>query len=238
MARGRLSPNRRAECHKPWLAGSRAGSRAPDRGSRRRLHAAGESSDSEPAFGPESLARTQGALKFYEEIVAQGAGGAAEGARGLKQGARGAFVTALKERLAISGDLDNASGASDLFDAATTAALKRFQQRHGLSETGAVGRLTFAALNVSAEVRLKQLRASVERLQNNVFKFDRRYVVVNIPGAVEEAVSNGKVERRHLAVVGKRSGSRPVISARISSVNLTRTGRCRTRSSRTTWRRR
>ncbi len=180
-----------------------------------------ESSDVEPAFGPESLARTQGALKFYEEIMAQGGWRPlAEGARGLKQGSRGAFVTALKERLAISGDLDNASGASDLFDAATTVALKRFQQRHGLSETGAVGRLTFAALNVPAEVRLKQLRASVERLQNNVFKFEKRYVVVNIPGAVVEAVNNGKVERRHLAVVGKKERQSPVISARISSVNL------------------
>jgi len=180
-----------------------------------------ESSDVEPAFGPDSLARTLGALKFYEEIVAQGGWRAlAEGARGLKQGASGPFAQALKERLAISGDLDNASAISDLFDAATAAALKRFQARHGLSETGAVGRLTFAALNVTAEIRLKQLRATVERLQNNVFKFDKRYVVVNIPGAVVEAVNNGKVERRHLAVVGKRERQSPVISARISSVNL------------------
>jgi murein L,D-transpeptidase YcbB/YkuD len=180
-----------------------------------------ENSDVEPAFGPESLARTLGALKFYEDVVAQGGWRPlAEGARGLRQGAQGAFAQALKERLAISGDLDNASAASDLFDAATTTALKRFQSRHGLSETGAVGRLTFAALNVPAEVRLKQLRASVERLQNNVFKFERRYVVVNIPGAVVEAVNNGQVERRHLAVVGKKERQSPVISARISSVNL------------------
>jgi L,D-transpeptidase YcbB len=73
---------------------------------------------------------------------------------------------------------------------------------------------------VSAEVRLKQLRASVERLQNNIFKFAPRYVVVNIPGAVVEAVSKGKVERRHLAVVGKKERPSPVISANISSVNL------------------
>jgi L,D-transpeptidase YcbB len=180
-----------------------------------------DNSDVEPAFGPDSLARTQGALKFYEEVVAQGGWRALpEAARGLKQGAQGPLALALKERLAISGDLDNANAATDVFDAATTAALKRFQARHGLSETGSVGRLTFAALNVPADVRLKQLKASVERLQNNVFKFEKRYVVVNIPGAVVEAVNNGRVERRHLAVVGKKERQSPVISARISSVNL------------------
>jgi L,D-transpeptidase YcbB len=177
--------------------------------------------DSEPAFGPESLARTHAGLKFYEDVVAQGGWTRLpDGARGLKQGMESAHVRALKERLAVSGDLDNASAASAQFDAATTAALKRFQSRHGLTETGSVGRLTFSALNVPADIRLKQLRASVERLQNNVFKFEKRYVVVNIPGAVVEAVANGRVERRHLAVVGKKERQSPVISARISSVNL------------------
>ena len=75
-------------------------------------------------------------------------------------------------------------------------------------------------MNVPAEIRLKQLRASVGRLENNVFKFEKRYVVVNIPGAVVEAVNGGRVERRHLAVVGKKERQSPVISARISSVNL------------------
>ncbi len=180
-----------------------------------------ESRDAEPLFGPESLARTRIGLRHYEEIVAQGGWKKlAEGVRGLKQGATGPQVLALKERLAVSGDLDNANAASADFDAATTAALKRFQSRHGLSETGAVGRLTFAALNVPADVRLRQIKVTIERLQNNVFKFDKRYVVVNIPGAVVEAVSNGRVERRHLAVVGKKERQSPVISARISSVNL------------------
>jgi L,D-transpeptidase YcbB len=180
-----------------------------------------DSRDSEPAFGPESLSRTLGGQKFYEDIVAQGGWQKLpDGARGLKQGAEGSLVRSLKTRLAISGDLDNANAASEAYDAATTAALKRFQSRHGLSETGSVGRLTFSALNVPADIRLKQLKASIERLQNNVFKFQQRYVVVNIPGAVVEAVSNGKVERRHLAVVGKKERQSPVISARISSVNL------------------
>jgi L,D-transpeptidase YcbB len=177
--------------------------------------------DSEPAFGPETLGRTQQALKTYEEIVALGGWQSLPpGARGLKQGMTGGHVQQLKQRLAISGDLDNGNAISDSFDAPTTAALKRFQVRHGLSETGTIGPLTFSALNVRADVRLKQLRATSERLANNAFKFGPRYVVVNIPGAIVEAISNGRVERRHLAVVGKKERPSPVIAARISSVNL------------------
>ena len=177
--------------------------------------------DTEPAFGPESLARTQGGLQFYQEIVARGGWKPLpDAARGLKQGLDGPHVAALKARLAISGDLDTAQITSRQFDGPTTIALKRFQARHGLTETGSVGRLTFAALNVPADIRLRQLQASVERLQNNVFKFAPRYVVVNIPGAVVEAVANGHVERRHLAVVGRKERPSPVLSARISSVNL------------------
>ncbi len=177
--------------------------------------------DHEPAFGPETLGRTQMAVKAYEDIVALGGWQSLPPtARGLKQGASGPDVQALKQRLAISADLDNGNAISDGFDAPTTAALKQFQARHGLSETGMVGPLTFAALNVRADVRLKQLRATSERLANNAFKFGPRYVVVNIPGAVVEAIANGHVERRHLAVVGKKERPSPVIAARINSVNL------------------
>jgi L,D-transpeptidase YcbB len=180
-----------------------------------------ESRDSEPTFGPESLMRTRGGLKYYEEIVARGGWKTLpEGARGLKQGHSGAHVLQLKQRLVLSGDLETSQATSSAFDSGTTAAVKRFQSRHGLSETGSVGKLTFAALNVSADTRLKQLRASVDRLQNNVFKFAPRYVVVNIPGAVVEAVAKGRVERRYLAVVGKKERPSPVLSANISSVNL------------------
>ncbi len=175
--------------------------------------------DQDPIFGPESADRTRGGLRYYEEIVATGGWQPLpEAARGLRQGQQALTVEALKTRLAISGDLDNGSALGDLFDAATAAALRRFQARHGLTQTGAVGRLTFAALNVPANVRLNQLRASLTRMEKNEFVFAARYVTVNIPGAVVEAVANGRVERRHLAVVGRKDRPSPVIAAKISAV--------------------
>ena len=49
----------------------------------------------------------------------------------------------------------HASG--DVFDANLTAAIRRFQTRHGLEETGTIGQRTLTALNVPVTRRLRQL---------------------------------------------------------------------------------
>ena len=141
-----------------------------------------------------------------------------QGVTSLKPGDTNAAVGALKARLALEGDLTSSS--DNLFDAATTTAIKKFQSRHGLSETGLVGRLTLKELDVPIQTRLNQLAASLHRLRDNGFKFADRYVVVNIPGAAVEAVENGIVVQRHVAVVGKPDRPSPVIEARIQAVNL------------------
>ena len=77
--------------------------------------------------------------------------------------------------------------ASTLFDAELTGAVKRFQARHGLPESGAVRARTLEALNVPALTRHRQLTASAQRLAGSTFAFGDRYVVVNIPSAAVEA---------------------------------------------------
>ena len=52
------------------------------------------------------------------------------------------------------------------------------------------------------------------------FTFGHRYVVVNIPAAVAEAVENGKVVRRHAAIVGKPDRPSPTLTTHLTAVNL------------------
>ncbi len=173
----------------------------------------------EPMYGPGTYDRTVEAYRFYEGL--QETGGwknLPSSVASLKSGARGALVAALKSRLLAERDLDRAD--TDLFDAQTVEAVKKFQLRHGLSATGAIGQLTLKQLNVPVQVRLNQLAASLHRLNNNGFKFAERYVVVNIPGAAVEAVEHGQVAQRHVAVVGKPDRPSPVLEARIQAVNL------------------
>lgn len=175
----------------------------------------------EPSYGPNTYDRTLDALIAHEDIANRGGWPKVPNSvTSLKVGAQGAEVTLLKQRLLQSGDLAPDALAGDLYDAPLVAAVKRFQARHGLSDLGTVGRLTLKALNIPVEVRLNQLTATLERLKGNGFSFAERYVVVNIPGASVEAVENGAVQRRHLAIVGRPDRPSPVLQANITSVNL------------------
>jgi len=138
----------------------------------------------------------------------------------LVAGASGPAVAALKQRLIVEGDLSAEAQQGDIFDAAVEAAVKHYQERQGLEQTGAVGGQTLRALNITAIVRYNQLLASAKRLRAMKFGFGQRYVVVNIPSANVEAIEGGKVVRRYIAVVGKPDHPSPTVEARITSINL------------------
>jgi L,D-transpeptidase YcbB len=173
----------------------------------------------EPMYGPRTYERSVEAYRLYEVIQEQGGWKALPNSiTTLKIGSRGAGVIALKARLKIENDLADSSG--DIFDVTLSEAIKKFQLRHGFSATGLIGPLSLKALNVPVFIRLNQLAASLHRLNSNGFKFAERYVVVNIPGAAVEAIENGQVAQRHLAVVGRPDRPSPVLEARIQAVNL------------------
>ncbi len=140
----------------------------------------------------------------------------------LKLRDSGPTVALLRLRLAAEGDLPLERSEGLTFDADLSAAVKRFQSRHGLPETGAVRARTLAALNVPAAARHRQLAASAQRLMlaGSKVPFGERYVVVNIPSAAVEAVENGQVIRRYVAVVGKPDRPSPMVETRITAVNL------------------
>jgi murein L,D-transpeptidase YcbB/YkuD len=125
----------------------------------------------------------------------------------------------LRKRLIISGDLADTK-TSGAFDNDVAEAVKRFQVRHGLAATGTVTPRTIAALNVSVQKRIKQLEASLERIEQMKFEFGQRYVVVNIPATFAEAVENDKVVRRYRVIVGKTEKPSPTLTAQITGVVL------------------
>jgi len=134
-------------------------------------------------------------------------------------GVAGANDDLLRTRLIMTGDLadDKTTGA---FDDAVAEAVKRFQVRHGLAPTGSVTARTLAALNVPVQKRIKQLEASLERLESMNFAFGQRYVVVNIPATFAEAVEDDKVVRRYRVIVGKTEKPSPTLTAEITGVVL------------------
>jgi L,D-transpeptidase YcbB len=173
----------------------------------------------EPTFDEHTYDRINAAMLSYSAIEVRG-GWPTVSKVSLDPGASGPDVAKLRARLAVTEDLPPELAESDQFDQMLTEAVKRFQARHGLPETGSVGPQTIEALNVPVGKRLKQLAASLDRLQGMGFTFGQRYVVVNIPAAVAEAVENGKVARRYVTVVGKTDRPSPTLTTQITAVNL------------------
>ncbi|HKI14858.1 MAG TPA: L,D-transpeptidase family protein [Roseiarcus sp.] len=176
------------------------------------------SDDPEPTLEADTFFATAKASERYSAIV--DAGGWPTDIVALGPGTKGATVANLRKRLAIEGDLDARQASGLAWDAGLTAAVKRFQSRMGLRQTGVVAGATLRAINVPASVRFNQLASSANRLAGLNFSFDERYVVVNLPSTSVEAVENGRVAHRYVAIVGDPEHPSPEISAHIQVINL------------------
>jgi len=173
----------------------------------------------EPTFDEGTAQRIKEAALSYSDLAVRGGWPVIPAEAKFAPGVPGPHDDLLRQRLLISGDLaaDKASGP---FDDDVAEAVKRFQSRHGLAPTGTMTPRTLAALNVPVQKRIKQLEASLERLDNMNFAFGPRYVVVNLPAAFAEAVENDHVVRRYRVIVGKTEKPSPTLTAEITSVNL------------------
>lgn len=178
------------------------------------------SQDTRPTLDTSTFINTMRAAWTYKRIAEAGGWPSLPDGTIMKAGDTGPLVPVLRQRLAAEGDLPSELASGNTFDAALTSAVKRFQTRHGLSESGAVRARTLEALNVSAATRHRQLTASAQRLAGSTFAFGDRYVIVNIPSAAVEAIEQGQVVRRYVAVVGKADRPSPSVETRITAVNL------------------
>ena len=118
-------------------------------------------------------------------------------------------LDSLKKRLAIEGyfaDSAPAGAAPTAGNAkpgpALTAALKLFQERHGLTPTGLLGKGTVEALNVPVTERVQQLASNLERQRWLPRSLGSRYIYVNVPSFRLEAYDSGQKKLEMKVVVG------------------------------------
>ena len=154
--------------------------------------------DSSYAVLKEALARYQGFAK---------AGGwpAVPAGPPVKPGGSlgAARATALRSRLVVEGYLsDSTSAAGAKYDADLFAAVKQFQERHGLASTGILGKGTVEALNVTVEDRVKEIASNLERERWLPRTLGERYIYVNVPAFRLEAYDSGQKKLEMKVVVG------------------------------------
>lgn len=166
-------------------------------------------------------AALRNALLTYENIVSMGGWPEVPPGPKLEKGDQGPRVGALRSHLMVSGDLVlSEENSYHLFDEVLEAAVRRYQDRHGLKGDGIVGRETRKALNVSAQKRVRQLKANLERWRWLPQNLGERYILVNIANFELDVVENGHIMMTMRVVVGRRYRRTPVFSGTITYMEL------------------
>lgn len=173
-----------------------------------------------PILSVQTVTATEAAIEKFREIVANGGWPQVPAGQQLRLGSNSPAVSTLRRRLIVSGDIGAETGTSPIFDSYVEAAVRRFQARHGIIESGVVNQQTSAALNVPAETRLRQLETNLVRLRSFSHDLGNRYVTANIPAASVETVENGVVVTHHIAGVGKIDRQSPVMQTKAIQINF------------------
>lgn len=186
---------------------------------------------SEPAYlDPNStqlIEKMKNVISWHRELVNQGGWQNLTLDEVLELGSKGPAVAALANRLIQGGDLTHTKCISYttltqakaiepcVFDLNIEKAVKRFQQRHGLSVDGVVGKNTLRKFNVPAKKRYAQLLLNFQRMTQFSGLTNEEYVLVNIPEFKLRYINKGNVILKNRVVVGKPSWKTPAFSDQI-----------------------
>jgi murein L,D-transpeptidase YcbB/YkuD len=136
----------------------------------------------------------------------------------LREGDRGPRVEELRQRLAERGDLPANEREGDTYDAALTAAVRRFQDRHGLTVDGICGPAVVAELNVPVSTRIQQVRLAMERIRWLPLPTSGRRVVVNLADFRAYLLDGDGITLESRAIIGKRYSATPMFTATMTYV--------------------
>jgi L,D-transpeptidase YcbB len=166
----------------------------------------------------DSYLQLRAALSTYRSVAEAGGWEQMPAALATKKG-RAASIPALRQRLAMEGDLASDSGSAE-FDDELREALERFQFRNGMRADGKLNAKTIARLNISASERVAMIAVNLERLRLQNREEPRTRVEVNAPSATVVLYREGIPHLAMNVVVGKPGHDTPTLTSRIETIIL------------------
>jgi murein L,D-transpeptidase YcbB/YkuD len=165
-----------------------------------------------------SYERLKAVLKKYRNI--QEAGGWEPVPEGptIKPGMTDPRIVQLRRRLVATGDLDDTAIDSDYYDEGLKAAVLQFQTRHRLKPDGAVGKNTYAALNLTVKQKIDQIRVNLERARWVFHELPEDYIAVDIAGFQIYNYEGVKRTWTSKVQVGKPYRKTPVFKSKIKYI--------------------
>ncbi len=143
----------------------------------------------------------------------------------LQPGQTYAGIPILSQRLKALGDLPANGVPPARYEGRLVDAIKSFQERHGLTPDGVVGKGTLEQLNATPEFRVRQIELALERLRWTPLPQASRAIVVNIPEFRVRAyeVRDGQVEMKVTMniIVGNAAKTRtPIFDAEMRFIEF------------------
>lgn len=130
-------------------------------------------------------------------------------------------IPAIRRRLIATGELAaDADALGGTYDETLEAAVKLFQQRHGLNDDGVIGRQSVTAMNTTAAQRARQVALNMERWRWLPARLGDPHIVVNVPGQHFELVEEGRVTLAMRTVVGDPEHPTPALTSKLTSLVL------------------
>lgn len=167
-------------------------------------------------------AQLKSELARMRRIANQGGWPQLEGKKTLRPGDTNKKVAALRKRLKISGHYQEQKPPEkpNLYDDSMVAAVKHFQQSHGLKPDGVIGKNTYTAMNVSAGQRVRQIELNMERWRWLPRELGNRYIIVNTAAFDLKVVDKNQVKLQMKVVVGRPARRSPVLSSSMNYMVL------------------
>lgn len=167
----------------------------------------------------EQYQRLERAIEHYEKLKSRETWSeiSLAGQSQLKVNDRSPVIKEIKTRLKLLGDF-NSIGNTDLFNHRMEVAVKKFQARHGLEETGIINADFIKAINVPLDKRINQLRVNLDRLRKESTENQGRRIVANIPEYKLHVFESGREVLSMDIVVGKTTNKTVVFSDEMTQI--------------------
>lgn len=123
-------------------------------------------------------------------------------------------IRKLRRQLFLLGDLNESVVSvprAHIFDTEVVDAIKHFQNRHGLRQTGVLDEMTRSALNMQVSERITILQANLWRWLSLPPTPPSKYILVNIPSFELSVVEHGNSVLDMKVIVGKASNPTPTM---------------------------
>lgn len=155
-------------------------------------------------------------LKRYRALAAAGGWAPFPPGPKLEPGEVSERVPLLRRILQRQGDYSGSDQKGTTYDHQLAQAVRTFQERHGLTPDAIVGSETQAALNVSADERVRQILINMERWRWLPRDLGDPHVLVNMAGFELQMIESGHPPLSMRVVVGQPVRRTPVFSDEIT----------------------